>query len=399
MANSTLTAQLTEIVSSQAQKEITANANFRAASPSMSFARNDITTSGLSWAYYGGTILVDNISTQIAAGTITSIPPNIAANIHLEIGRVSATTTNITGFSIAAAAQITVATNSFAIGDVGYLSTGIASPTNAQGTFFKVTTISGSGPYTLTTDIVSTGWNAWTSGGTIAKVTPWEGTAIVGKTHAFHFPVCMPLYTLTTDASNVTTWTDYRGAFPIVFNVNHAIAGYNTLRVNGVDQLAKLAIARQTTGPSLLTYNANSVSADSGAAYYNFRARGTLSLPTIVLDGDTLSADFAGGYDGIDYALGGSAKFIVDGTPGADDMPTRYEVAISNDGSQTPTTRFTLKSTGPIFNSDNINIATEKTPASATATGTKGQICWDASYIYVCIATDVWKRAAIVTWP
>jgi len=117
------------------------------------------------------------------------------------------------------------------------------------------------------------------------------------------------------------------------------------------------------------------------------------------LNGDTLSADFAAGYDGVDYALGGSAKFIVDGTPGADDMPTRYEVAISNDGSQTPTTRFTLKSTGPIFNSDNINIATEKTPASATATGTKGQICWDASYIYVCIATDVWKRAAIVTWP
>jgi hypothetical protein len=23
---------------------------------------------------------------------------------------------------------------------------------------------------------------------------------------------------------------------------------------------------------------------------------------------------------------------------------------------------------------------------------------WDASYIYVCVATDTWKRAAISTW-
>ena len=39
-----------------------------------------------------------------------------------------------------------------------------------------------------------------------------------------------------------------------------------------------------------------------------------------------------------------------------------------------------------------------KTPASATATGTTGTICWDANYIYVCIATNTWKRVAIATW-
>ncbi len=42
-------------------------------------------------------------------------------------------------------------------------------------------------------------------------------------------------------------------------------------------------------------------------------------------------------------------------------------------------------------------IATE-TPASASATGTAGQIAWDASYIYICTATDTWKRVAIATW-
>ncbi len=38
------------------------------------------------------------------------------------------------------------------------------------------------------------------------------------------------------------------------------------------------------------------------------------------------------------------------------------------------------------------------TPASATATGTTGQIAWDANYIYICTATNTWKRVAISTW-
>tara|TARA_R110001606_G_C15123348_1_gene622394 strand:- start:233 stop:529 length:297 start_codon:yes stop_codon:yes gene_type:complete len=37
-------------------------------------------------------------------------------------------------------------------------------------------------------------------------------------------------------------------------------------------------------------------------------------------------------------------------------------------------------------------------PASATATGTLGQIVIDANYIYVCVATNTWKRVAIATW-
>jgi len=48
--------------------------------------------------------------------------------------------------------------------------------------------------------------------------------------------------------------------------------------------------------------------------------------------------------------------------------------------------------------SDTIRIATQKTPASATATGTKGDIVHDTNYIYVCTATDTWKRTAISTW-
>lgn len=37
-------------------------------------------------------------------------------------------------------------------------------------------------------------------------------------------------------------------------------------------------------------------------------------------------------------------------------------------------------------------------PASATATGTTGEIRVDANYIYICTATNTWKRVAIATW-
>lgn len=43
-------------------------------------------------------------------------------------------------------------------------------------------------------------------------------------------------------------------------------------------------------------------------------------------------------------------------------------------------------------------LETDQTPASSTATGTKGMVKWDSNYIYICTATNTWKRAAISTW-
>jgi hypothetical protein len=38
------------------------------------------------------------------------------------------------------------------------------------------------------------------------------------------------------------------------------------------------------------------------------------------------------------------------------------------------------------------------TPASATAAGTTGDVAWDANFVYVCVATNSWKRVAIAAW-
>ena len=46
----------------------------------------------------------------------------------------------------------------------------------------------------------------------------------------------------------------------------------------------------------------------------------------------------------------------------------------------------------------NLRFKTSSTPASSSATGTTGAIEYDADYIYICTATDTWKRVAISTW-
>jgi len=61
-----------------------------------------------------------------------------------------------------------------------------------------------------------------------------------------------------------------------------------------------------------------------------------------------------------------------------------------------------IGTTSPIakldVNSDILRLRTAKTPASASATGNQGDICWDSDYIYICVATNTWKRVAIGTW-
>ncbi|WP_150132720.1 hypothetical protein [Neorhizobium sp. SOG26] len=45
-----------------------------------------------------------------------------------------------------------------------------------------------------------------------------------------------------------------------------------------------------------------------------------------------------------------------------------------------------------------LSLAAGNVPASASAQGIAGQIARDANFIYVCTATDTWKRAALSTW-
>lgn len=55
---------------------------------------------------------------------------------------------------------------------------------------------------------------------------------------------------------------------------------------------------------------------------------------------------------------------------------------------------FTSPLSAPSFAVTALNSA----PANAADTGTLGEIRITSTYIYVCVATNTWKRVAIATW-
>jgi hypothetical protein len=156
----------------------------------------------------------------------------------------------------------------------------------------------------------------------------------------------------------------------------------------------------------------NAFSTDLGGPVIYFgKTRGaTVGAAGLVSDGDFLGALFFEGSDGTAQRRGASIQANVDGTPGTNDMPGRLVFSTTADGAASVTERMRITNAGNVgiatasptqkldVNDDSVRIRTAKTPASATATGTQGQIAWDADYVYVCTATDTWKRTALATW-
>jgi hypothetical protein len=62
---------------------------------------------------------------------------------------------------------------------------------------------------------------------------------------------------------------------------------------------------------------------------------------------------------------------------------------------ESPTECFRCNDTRTSVKQGVFNITNSATPASKTASGTAGDICWDSGFLYVCYATNQWKRVAI----
>ena len=105
MSNSTPTYDA--LVQSQSGKEITANAFFDAASPATAFGRRASACSGLTWGYYGATIMVDGVLTQIANGTLTL---TASATNYVEVTRAGVVSKNTTGTTPGSTPLYTVVT-------------------------------------------------------------------------------------------------------------------------------------------------------------------------------------------------------------------------------------------------------------------------------------------------
>jgi len=106
---------LAQIMQSQAQKEVTANANFAAVSPAGGFGNKPSTTSGLTFGFYGGIINVAGTLTNIIDGTVSLT--NNATN-YVERDLAGTVTKNTTAFSVDKIPLFTVVTVSGAISSI-----------------------------------------------------------------------------------------------------------------------------------------------------------------------------------------------------------------------------------------------------------------------------------------
>ena len=111
MSNSTPT--FDAVAQSQASKEITVNAFFDAASPVTLYGRRQSTSSGLTWGYYGGNVLVNGVLTQIANATLTL---TASATNYIEADPTTgAVSSNATGFTAGRMPLYTVVTGSASV--------------------------------------------------------------------------------------------------------------------------------------------------------------------------------------------------------------------------------------------------------------------------------------------
>jgi hypothetical protein len=98
------------------------------------------------------------------------------------------------------------------------------------------------------------------------------------------------------------------------------------------------------------------------------------------LDVSTLSADRGWKFPNASPAVGNVPRF-------ADTAGTiAYSTGLTIDGSGNVT--------APSYRLSALNSA----PASATATGTLGEIRFANGFVYLCVATNTWQRAALSTW-
>jgi hypothetical protein len=132
---------------------------------------------------------------------------------------------------------------------------------------------------------------------------------------------------------------------------------------------ASIFVDGKGNGSFLFLMNGDAEFADTATQFYAYDSGVDILAPAINL--------FSSGI--FKVAVGGSSAFSIN---------TSGNCAIGN---VTATAKLDVQG-------NTIRLRTARTPASATAAGNLGDICWDSNYIYVCVSSNTWKRTALSTW-
>ena len=112
---------------------------------------------------------------------------------------------------------------------------------------------------------------------------------------------------------------------------------------------------------------------------------GTASYTALLIN-PTETATGSGTKRLIDAQVGGVSRFTVDNAGNVSASGT-----VQSNGVEVAT----VSGTQTLSNK---RLASATVPATATSTGTTGQIAYDNDYVYICTATNTWRRAALSTW-
>ena len=169
----------------------------------------------------------------------------------------------------------------------------------------------------------------------------------------------------------------------------------------------------ELTSSANLTYSSSTLlfSASAAAPVSKVSSSGSSVAyqPYLVLERTTTASTGTNG-------LAGTIRWSQTQTDGSVAVPAAIAVTSSNSPATTNGTLYlqaesavylSNTSSGNYFSAnsskatvygDTLSLRTTKTPASSSDTGTAGDICWDSDYVYVCVATNTWKRTALATW-
>jgi hypothetical protein len=151
-------------------------------------------------------------------------------------------------------------------------------------------------------------------------------------------------------------------------------------------------------GTSSPVFTLDSVGTGNGGSFEFMNAQGVGGAPLACDDYDYLGSIY---WAGLDTGLTVRDVVTVSSRAGpnfAAAPNANFEIKTRNQlESNQP--RLTIDWDGDT-NIQNGNLITEShVPASASATGKAGTVTWGDGFVYVCVATDTWQRAALATWP
>ena len=150
---------------------------------------------------------------------------------------------------------------------------------------------------------------------------------------------------------------------------------------------------------------------------------GTSAIVPVVYGGSAANADLT--LEGTSSATKASSYVIVQPTGGSmviGGSTGEYELELQNQGASSLRLTFNVNDAGEqVIASINgapgvytqapmriygsrirvngvLSLMDSATPASASASGTAGDIAWDTNFLYVCTAASTWKRTVLSTW-